>query len=443
MADMDSQIFPQRQLSKKRYRRKKYEVLKPLPKKIADSKSQLKPQHLQPKKRFSYEQYEMLQRCSDNRDTTEWNKWRKDNPQEDILLEGAFLPGADLRQVNLKYAHLEGAILIGAHLEGADFFDAYLEGINLGRAHLKGANLKHACLRKADLFEAHLEGADLFGAFLEEAILLGTYLNGADLFSTNLEGINLGRAHLEGANLKHANLQGSDLFEAHLEDVDLRHTRLQGAILIGANLEGANLSYTNLTDADFSRAAVDGKTLLWECEINRYTCFEGVALNNMRIYPKTKQLLEYNVRRMNWEDWYGKKDESLPEICNIVIWFMKRFVHFFWAISDYGRSTVRIIVSFFSLAFVFAAAYRIWPDLVAFNPNSGIQDFQSFLYAFYFSVTNMTTLGFAGIAVNPSSWQAQLLLMTQVILGYVLLAALITRLLVLFTSGGPAGDFME
>jgi len=36
-----------------------------------------------------------------------------------------------------------------------------------------------------------------------------------------------------------------------------------------------------------------------------------------------------------------------------------------------------------------------------------------------------------------------LLLTVQVILGYVLLGALITRLAVLFTSDGPAGSFYE
>jgi uncharacterized protein YjbI with pentapeptide repeats len=443
MADMDSQIYFQELQSKRRSSKKQYEVLKPYPENIAEKDSQLKSQEQQSKKRFSQEQYEMLKRCSENKDTTEWNKWRHENPHETILLEGAFLPGAELRSADLKNAHLEGAILIGAHLEETNLFDAYLEGINLGRAHLVGANLKHAHLRRADLFEAHLEGADLLGAYLEEAILLGAHLEGADLFNNNMEGVNLGRAHLEGANLKHAHLQDADLFEAHLEDANLKHAHLEGAILIGAHLEGANLSLSYLMDADFSRAIVDGKTLLWECEINRYTCFEGVGLDTMRIYPKTKQLLEYNIRRMNWEDWYSKKNKSLPELCNMVIWLMKRLVHFFWAISDYGISTGRIIVSFFGFAFVFAAAYRLWPDLVAFNSKANIQDFQNFFHAFYFSVVSMTTLGFADIAANPNSWQGQLLLMAQVILGYVFLGALVTRLAVLFTSGGPAGDFTE
>ncbi|UCC23437.1 MAG: hypothetical protein JSW23_05130, partial [Planctomycetota bacterium] len=46
--------------------------------------------------------------------------------------------------------------------------------------------------------------------------------------------------------------------------------------------------------------------------------------------------------------------------------------------------------------------------------------------------------GFDDIAANPDSWGGQVLLMVQVILGYVLLGALVTRFAVLFTAGGPA-----
>jgi len=440
---MDSQTYSQGQQSKKHFSQKQYEILKPCSENITDKDSRLKFQEQQSVRGFSQEQYEMLKLCSENKDTTEWNKWREDNPHENIMLEGALLPGAELRSANLKHAHLERAILLGAHLEEADLFDSYLEGINLGRAYLTGANLKHAYLQGADLFEAHLEDTNLKHAYLEEAILLGAHLEGADLSNAYLEGVNLGRVHLEEANLKHAHLQGANLSEAHLEDTNLKHAHLEGAILLGAQLEGANLSFTHLMDADFSRSIVNGKTLLWECEVNRYTKFEGVGLGNMRIYPKTKQLLEYNIRRMNWEKWYSKKNKSLPEICNLIIWLMKRPIHIFWAISDYGMSTGRIIVSFFGLAFIFAAAYRLCPSLVAFNGKTTVQDFHNFLHAFYFSVVTMTTMGLGDIAANPDSWQGQLLLILQVILGYILLGTLITRLVVLFTSGGPADKFAD
>ena len=68
-------------------------------------------------------------------------------------------------------------------------------------------------------------------------------------------------------------------------------------------------------------------------------------------------------------------------------------------------------------------------------------DIKGFVHALYFSVVTMTTLGFGDMAANPDNWQGQVLLMLQVILGYVLLGALVTRFAVLFRAGGPAGKF--
>jgi hypothetical protein len=61
----------------------------------------------------------------------------------------------------------------------------------------------------------------------------------------------------------------------------------------------------------------------------------------------------------------------------------------------------------------------------------------------YFSVVTMTTLGFGDMHANPVSVWGHVLLTFQVILGYVLLGALVTRFAVLFTAGGPAGKFAE
>jgi hypothetical protein len=132
---------------------------------------------------------------------------------------------------------------------------------------------------------------------------------------------------------------------------------------------------------------------------------------------------------MNWEEWY--KEHS----------FLKFLVKPFWWISDYGISTKRIIFTFFGLAFVFALLYRLFPDFVMVYGQAG--DIRGFWHALYFSVVTMTTLGFGDIAANPDSWAGQTLLMIQVILGYVLLGALVTRFAVLFTAGGPAGKFAD
>ncbi len=318
-----------------------------------------------PNRRFSEEQYQMLKRCSDKKDMAEWNEWRVNNPEKDVLLEGAVLD------------------------------ECYLEYALLNRGIVKWDNKEYKFTG-----EVYLENADLRGA------------------------------HLENAHLMFAHLGNAILFGAHLENADLKYAYLENAILFDAYLENAH----------FERATVDGKTLVWECEVDRHTDFQGVGLDSIRIDPQTKQLLEYNIRRMNWEKWYSKNPR--------LKWLVKPF----WLMSDYGLSTSRIIFTFFGLAFVFANIYYHWgriapPGIVnyLFVDRNGIevQWWLVPLRTLYFSIVTMTTLGFGDMYANAHSVWGHIMLSLQVILGYVLLGALVTRFAVLFTAGGPAGKFAE
>ena len=57
-------------------------------------------------RRFNKEQYDILLRCSEKKDITEWNKWRKANQREEILLEEADLKDTYLKGADLNEAHL-------------------------------------------------------------------------------------------------------------------------------------------------------------------------------------------------------------------------------------------------------------------------------------------------------------------------------------------------
>jgi hypothetical protein len=330
-------------------------------------------------KRFNQQQYDMLKRCSEKKDMTEWNEYRKEHLYEKIWLQGA----------ELTLAHLEHA--------------------NLGKAHLERANL--AC---AKLSCAHLHEANLKGANLDMANLQSSFLQGA-----NLQGVFIPLAHLEGA----------DLIRVNLQDAHLAGANLQGAILREANLEGAN----------FEMAIVNGSTLLSYCEVNRHTDFRGVGLDSCRIDSGTKQLLKYNIRRMNWEEWYMGH------------WFWRWPVRAFWALSDYGGSSARIIAWFFGFAFGFACIYYVWgtiapPGIVdyLFVDGNGVKVAWWLvpIRAIHFSVVIMT-VGFTNMHANAHSMWAHILVSLQMILGFVLLGALVTRFAVLFTAGGPAGKFAD
>ncbi len=335
-------------------------------------------------RKFSQEQYEMLLRCQDKEDMKEWNKWRLKNPKQDVLLEGAdfsffYLQNAHLNQLG-QYDDQKGKWLEIKN-------KVYMKGAHCESAQMKSANLSWADLENANFRETRLDNSRLHGARLKDTIGWSAYF--------------------QGTNLRDAILEGADLQGAHLE----------GACISGANLESAN----------FHLAHVDSSTLIWACKVGRKTNLSGVALDIAQIDPETKQLLQYNIRRKNWEEWYKEHTR------------LKWLVQSFWWMSDYGLQTWRIIVTFFGLALIFALAYWLWPSCVMANDKIG--DIRGLWHALYFSVVTMTTLGFGDIAANPDSWGGQTLLMLQVILGYVLLGALVTRFAVLFTAGGPAGKF--
>jgi len=152
------------------------------------------------------------------------------------------------------------------------------------------------------------------------------------------------------------------------------------------------------------------------------------------------QLLEYNVRRKSWEEWY-------PQQNCLLRWIVSAF----WWVSDYGISAPRIIKVFLFSAVAFAIFYYLWgiispPGIVdyLFVDGNGVEVewWLVPIRAIHFSVVIMT-VGFTNMHANAHSFWAHILVGLQMILGFVLLGALVTRFAVLFTAGGPAGKFAD
>jgi hypothetical protein len=91
-------------------------------------------------------------------------------------IEGAQLPGANLREADLGWQ-----LLIAANLEGACLDEALLEGAIFERANLRGVTLRNAYCLLAQFTGADLTDADLTGAMLKVADLYGAELGGATL----------------------------------------------------------------------------------------------------------------------------------------------------------------------------------------------------------------------------------------------------------------------
>ncbi len=286
--------------------------------------------------------------------------------------------------------------------------DVFLEGADLSRRYLKGANLG-------------------INQILDDAT------NTPCFGQVYLKRANFEESCLRGADLQFAHLKDAQFMWSHLECAKLMNANLAHAKLSFAHLEGADLSFGYLKGADFRTTIVDGSTFLWECTVDRYTDFRGVGLDVVHIDVGTKQLLEYNIRRMNWQEWYKEGGR-----CNLFL--KKTVVQTFWRMSDYGRSTGWIVGVLFGLAILFAIIYWAVPGLVYDLHVTGTW-WGDLVRAVYFSVVTMTTLGFGDMYAAEDSIGGHILLMVQVLLGYILLGALVTRFAVLFTAGGPAGTF--
>lgn len=246
---------------------------------------------------------------------------------------------------------------------------------------------------------------------------------------------------LEGADLKRGNLQGADLRWAHIGGANFLEAHIEGANLFGAHLEGAHISSAYLEGTIFRFAKIDAETVIAECNFDRNTDFTGVGLDSARIGPNLKEAMKNIVRRKQWIKWFN----SGP-------WYQRLFKHTtvrpFWWITDYGSSTPRIIYTFILMAFGFGLIYygfETHPKLDGIIQNLRIDDMSDahvFARSMYFSIVTMTTLGFGDMHAIKSNtiWAllGYLFLSLQVIIGYVLLGALITRLGVLFSGSGLA-----
>jgi len=244
-----------------------------------------------------------------------------------------------------------------------------------------------------------------------------------ELLKTDVPGWNEWRKKHPGrVNISGADLSLTVIVGANLSGVNLASAHLVSAYILSADLRGAK----------FSHAQMDSVTMIDDCKVDKATDFTGVGLDGARIEPRLKALLKYNIRQLGWLDWI----KQAP-------WW-RWPVWLFWIASDYGASLGRIAITFGGFSLLFACIYWACPGLVqglegaAEAPLGG---FRLFGRAWYFSIIIMTTLGLGDIFANPESMLGHAILAFHVLMGYVLLGALITRLGILFTADGPAGKF--
>ena len=297
-------------------------------------------------------------------------------------LKNTTLSGADLKGCDLSFLDLSGSDLSGADFSGAKMFKTNLKGANLS-----GASLRAAELTGADLSSADLEDADLCGSGSGMA-----RFRNANLFNANLSSTTLSGADLEGADLRCCNFKNARLRESRLVDADFT----------GADLRGADLSLSTVSGALFVNVDLRDSRLRMIRDFNNASWI-GADIRDINFAGA------YRMRRFIVDQNYLKEFRESNRLSSVVykIW---------WVTSDCGRSVARWSLWILLLILLYAVLYGF----------VGIDygDHQTWFSRIYFSVVTITTLGYGDVL--PASLGGQIVAITEVISGYVMLGGLLS-----------------
>ena len=299
-------------------------------------------------------------------------------------------------------------------LSGLRLVEADLSGLDLSGVDLSGAELLNCDLSRSRLVGANLTDAVLHNVDLRNVELLGADLSRADLTNGNLHKAGLGtvtahEAVFFGANCSEATFSGADL-----SHTDLRAAKFEDARMLNATLDHAVCTNTNLTRVDLTGSTVRGATF-------RDANLREAQLRGVTGYKKA--------------DWIGA---DIQNVDFTGAWNLRRhvqdenFIHEFrsqsrtheglyrvWSLtSDCGRSLARWSLTTLLVAMVYAWLFTLvevdWGD------------HETAISPIYYSVVTFTTLGYGDVL--PGSMPAQLLAMSEVVLGYFSLGGMMSIL---------------
>ncbi len=297
---------------------------------------------------------------------------------------------------------LARAVLAGADMAGLDLSGADLSGSDLSGANLAGSRLIGADLRGATLHGANLEDAEFMSADLREA----------DLSDCRAARAGFGKARLAGATMFGAQLANATFTGAGLKGADLRVADLRGARMVGAELEGGCFENVVATGADLTDCSVAGASFKGsDFREARFRGIEGYRTANWigcdirNVDFAGAMLLRRHVLDENYLDEF-RRQSPVHE------WVYRAW----WLSSDCGRSLARWGAWTALVAVVYGALFA----LVAIDYG----DHETILSPLYFSIVTFTTLGYGDVL--PASAPAQVLVLSEVVCGYLALGGLLS-----------------
>ena len=287
-------------------------------------------------------------------------------------------------------------------LQNANFQGRNLSGANFSGAKLKGANFLKSDLRNSLFMDADLEKADLSGSCLEKAHMDRIFGEKASFGLSDLTQTSFFDAKLSQASFVKADLRGADFRCADLRGARFREANLSGADFTEANLKGADLSMCDVSGANFTNADM-----------------RNTRLRLVKGY-KSANWIGADLRNINFAGAYLLRRFAIDQ--NYICEFKEsgkvaRLLYYLWLVSsDCGRSMMRWCFWIAIQILFFAWLYSMVG--VDYGPHP------TMISDLYLSVVTLTTLGFGDVV--PKSMAGQLIVMFEVVTGYMMLGGLLS-----------------
>ncbi|MGI9598577.1 MAG: pentapeptide repeat-containing protein, partial [Acidimicrobiales bacterium] len=311
---------------------------------------------------------------------------------------GETLPAAaeplDLSHERFVDANLAGLDLTGANLTGTEMLGCDFTGSRMVAVNLSGALLHNVDLTNVELLGANVSGADFTNGKLDRAGFGQVAGQGAVFFGAQCSQATFSGSDLTGADFRAARLEDSRMLNTELTDAVFSAACLAGIDLTGASVAGANFRDANLNGAQL-RGISEYHSADWINADIRDVDFNGAWLVRRHIQDEN-YIHEFRSQ--------SKTHERLYQVWSIT--------------SDCGRSLSRWSLWTVLVAIIYAGLYTMvdidWGD------------HETPLSPVYYSVVTFTTLGYGDVL--PGSVGAQILAMSEVVLGYFSLGGMMSIL---------------
>ncbi len=370
-------------------------------------------EHIQQNKNHS----QFLIECILKNKISDWNVF-VEGLDESISLKNINFRGLELKKINLSSK--EESLI---DLSNCNFDNCNLIGVNFTKSKLVNSSFKNTTMEGVVFHDAALTEVDISLSTITSSSFHSSFMFGANLEKTKFIECDFNKTDFHKATLKDTiflsyKFINSNFFKANLAGCKFIYNIHESYFRLNKNIE--------MHGANFHNAVFSNETYFDEILVSDKTDFRAIFFDKATFTSGTKQSLEYINRKHNWEEWYKHHNVMLSGL-----------VKFFWSHSRYGISAKRVISCFFISCFIFTIIYTLFPFLLSEQDSNGL------IRNFYFSIITMSTLGFGDIHPSMNCWLGQIIVIIQVVYGYILFGSLLTILSNLFNSDGPATGLVK